>query len=91
MTKTKPETGDWRVEVITEDVVKMYRILNRRGLWVGDFADFREVTLAAAAPDLLEAIKRLIADLEPAYMPGSIPDSIDAGRAAIARAEEVKS
>ena len=43
--------------------------------------------LIAAAPDLLEAVKRLIKDLEPAYMPGSIPGSIEAGCAAIAKAE----
>ena len=36
--------------------------------------------------DLLEAVRRLIADLEPDYMPGSKPDSILAGYAAIAKA-----
>ena len=52
--------------------------------WNNYEADAR---LIAAAPDLLEAVKRLIKDLEPAYMPGSIPGSIEAGCAAIAKVE----
>ena len=88
MTKTTLETGDWHVEAIVKNGVKMYRVLNRCGLGIGDFADWHEATLAAAAPGLLAALKALV--VCPDYKDIRTHE-ITAARAAIASAEEAQS
>ena len=95
MTKTTLETGDWHVEAIVKNSVKMYRVLNRCGLGIGDFADWHEATLAAAAPGLLEAAQageylgdKLGTGIE--LPPAIIAAKLRLIRAAIARAEGQK-